>query len=239
MRVLIVEEDLKLASNLLYGLRGEGFVVDSECNAEIGLQMGLSQQYDLIVIDVRVSGDPGIMPLKRLRAQRQNVLVMALIACVDLEFKLECFEAGTDDCLVIPFALPEFIARVHALLRRGPQVNAAVVKLSDLEFDRISRQVRRAGQRIDLSPKEYSLLEYMLLNPRQVFSRSIIIDRIWDRTFEGLTNIVDVYICQLRRKIDDGFDHKLIRTVRGIGYSINIPEHPSNGIESSVSELWT
>jgi DNA-binding response OmpR family regulator len=237
MRILIVEENPKLSCNLLQSLRGEGFVVDSASNAEIGVRMGLSERYGLIVIDVQSPNGSGIIPLKYLCAKRQNVLTMALTACADLDFKLECFEAGTDDCLVMPFALPEFLARVHALLRRGPQINSAVVTVSDLEFDRISRQVRRGGQIIKLSTKEYSLLEYMILNPKRVLSRSIILDRVWDQTFEGMTNIVDVYICQLRRKIDDGFEHKLIRTVRGAGYSINIPEHSPKGIEGSVSAL--
>jgi two-component system copper resistance phosphate regulon response regulator CusR len=147
---------------------------------------------------------------------------LILTARSELDSKVENFEAGADDYLTKPFALPELLMRVRALLRRAPTLLDSVIKLGDLEVDRVNRQVRRAGRRIEVSPKEYSLLEYLLLNQGRVLSRSMIIDRVWDQSFEGLTNIVDVYVRQLRLKIDENFEPKLIRTIRGLGYSIDI-----------------
>jgi DNA-binding response OmpR family regulator len=224
MRILIIEDEHKLAEILMRSLRGEGFIVDAAESADEGFHLAVSDHYDLLILDLQLPDGSGTEVLRRLRQQQHKVPVLILTARGDLESKLENFEAGADDYLTKPFALPELLVRVRALMRRGPAIKDTMLKLADLEIDRLSRQVRRAGRRVELSPKEYSLLEYLLLNSGRVLSRSMIIDRVWDHSFEGFTNIVDVYVRQLRRKIDEGFDPKLIRTVRGLGYSID-PEH--------------
>jgi two-component system copper resistance phosphate regulon response regulator CusR len=221
MRLLIVEDEQKLAEILLRSLRGEGFTVDVAATAEDGLDLATTDHYDLVILDLLLPDGSGTDLLRRLRRDHHKVPVLVLTARGDLETKVENFDAGADDYLTKPFALPELMVRVRALLRRGPALKEAVLKLADLEVDRLTRQVRRAGRRIELSPKEYSLLEYFLLNSGRVLSRSMIVDRVWDQSFEGFTNIVDVYVRQLRRKIDEGFEPKLIRTVRGLGYSLD------------------
>jgi DNA-binding response OmpR family regulator len=221
MRILIVEDEQKLAEILTRSLRGEGFVVDVTATADDGFHWAMEDHYDLVILDLLLPDGSGTDVLRRLRQQQHKVPVLVLTARGDIDSKVENFEAGADDYLTKPFALPELLVRVRALMRRGPAVKDTVIKLADLEVDRLSRQVRRAGKRIELSPKEYSLLEYFLLNAGRVLSRSMIIDRVWDQSFEGFTNIVDVYVRQLRRKIDEGFEPKLIRTVRGLGYSID------------------
>src|ERR1035438_9134222 len=135
--------------------------------------------------------------------------------------KIAHFEAGADDYLTKPFAFAELIMRVKALLRRGPVTRASVLRVADLEIDRLTQKVKRAGRRIELTPKEYGLLEYLATNPGRVFSRTMIIEHVWDQSFQGLTNIVDVYVRHLREKVDDAFPVKLLRTVRGVGYSLN------------------
>jgi two-component system copper resistance phosphate regulon response regulator CusR len=137
-----------------------------------------------------------------------------------MQEKVRNFEAGADDYLTKPFAFAELLMRVKALLRRGSSSRASVLRVADLEVDRLSQHVRRAGRRIELTPKEYALLEYLAANPGRVFSRTMIIEHVWDQSFEGLTNIVDVYVRHLRTKVDDPFPTKLIRTVRGVGYSL-------------------
>jgi two-component system copper resistance phosphate regulon response regulator CusR len=156
-----------------------------------------------------------------LRSTKKDIPVLVLTARGELDVKADNFNAGADDYLTKPFAFAELVMRIKALLRRGPAAVIGTVKIGDLELDRMTHQVRRLGQRIELSPKEFSLLEYFVLNPGRVLSRSMIIERVWDQSFEGLTNIVDVYVRQLRKKIDDNFEPKLIRTVRGLGYAID------------------
>jgi two-component system copper resistance phosphate regulon response regulator CusR len=150
--------------------------------------------------------------------------VLVLTARSDLDSKVENFQAGADDYVVKPVAMAELSIRVQALLRRGPALQENVLRAADLEVNRLTRQVKRDGQRIELSPKEYSLLEYLFLHAGRVLSRSMIVEKIWDQSFEGLTNIVDVYIGHLRRKIDEGHDQKLIRTVRGLGYTLDVDQ---------------
>ncbi len=221
MRILIIEDEQKLAEILMRSLRGEGFIVDSAASADEGFHLAVSDHYDLLILDLLLPDGSGTEVLRRLRQQQNKVPVLVLTARGDLETKVENFDAGADDYLTKPFALPELMVRVRALMRRGPAIKDTLLKMADLEVDRLSHQVRRAGRRVELSPKEYSLLEYLMLNAGRVLSRSMIIDRVWDQSFEGFTNIVDVYVRQLRRKIDEGFDPKLIRTVRGLGYSID------------------
>jgi two-component system copper resistance phosphate regulon response regulator CusR len=222
MHILIVEDERKLAEIISRSLKGEGFAVDIAETLAEGFHFAATGYYDLIILDLLLPDGLGTTFLKRLRGLRDHVPVLILTARVDLDSKLENFEAGADDYLPKPFALPELMMRVKALLRRSPAIRENVIKLADLELDRVNRQVRRGGRRIEVSPKEYSLLEYLLLNQGRVLSRSMIIDRVWDQSFEGFTNVVDVYVRQLRLKIDEGFEPKLIRTIRGLGYSIDV-----------------
>lgn len=197
MRILIVESEPKLANKILCCLSGEGFIGDIAANWDNGFSLATSYRYDLVILVILDLPHPDGFDadlLRRLRQQHHNVPILVLSECNELEAKIETFEAGADDYLTNPFDLAELLARVRALLRRGPAVKESILKLADLELDRLTRRVRRAGQRIDLSPKEYSLLEYFLLNPGRILSRSMIIDQVWDQPFEGFTNIVDAYI---------------------------------------------
>jgi len=162
----------------------------------------------------------GTEVLRRIREKNHKVPILILTARDATEEKVRNFEAGADDYLTKPFAFAELIMRVKALLRRGPVIRSSVLRVGDLEVDRLSQQVKRAGKRIELTAKEYALLEYLATNPGRVFSRTMIIEHVWDQSFEGLTNIVDVYVRHLRSKVDDPFPSKLIRTVRGVGYSL-------------------
>jgi DNA-binding response OmpR family regulator len=220
MRVLIVEDEAKLAAILTRSLKNEGFAVDSASTLHGGFECVQAYPYDLVILDLLLPDGSGTGLLRRLREHHQAMPVLVLTARGEIDTKIETFEAGADDYLTKPFALAELMIRVRALLRRGHVIQENILKLENLELNRLTRQVRRDGKRIDLSPKEYALLEYLLLNAGRAISRSMIIEKIWDQSFEGLTNIVDVYVRQLRRKIDDQFEPKLIKTVRGLGYSI-------------------
>jgi two-component system copper resistance phosphate regulon response regulator CusR len=149
------------------------------------------------------------------------VPIIILTACDAMTDKVKCFEAGADDYLTKPFAFAELLLRIKALLRRGPVNRSSVLRVADLEIDRLSQNVKRGGRKIELTSKEYGLLEYLATNPGRVFSRTMIIEHVWDQSFQGLTNIVDVYVRHLREKVDDPFPIKLLRTVRGVGYSLN------------------
>ncbi len=222
MRILIVEDEQKLAEIILRSLQGEGFAGDIAGTIADGLHLATSGHYDLIILDLLLPDGLGTSLLQHLRELRNQVPVLILTARGDIDAKAKSFAAGADDYLSKPFALPELLMRVRALLRRSPAMRDNLIKVADLEVDRDNHQVRRAGRRIEVSPKEYSLLEYLILNQGRVLSRSMIIDRVWDQSFDGVTNIVDVYVRQLRLKIDENFEPKLIRTVRGLGYSIDI-----------------
>ena len=221
MRVLAIEDEKRLLGIVLRSLKAEGFSVDGVTTAQDGLEQIKLCRYDLIILDLQLPDASGTSLLRQIRGQHQKMPVLILTARGDIDSKVENFEAGADDYLTKPFALAELTIRVQALLRRGPVLQENVLKLENLELNRLTRQVRRAGKRIELSPKEYSLLEYLFLHAGRTLSRSMIVERIWDQSFEGLTNIVDVYIGHLRHKIDEGFEPKLIRTIRGLGYSLD------------------
>lgn len=221
MRVLVVEDEAKLVGILVRGLSAEGFAVDSAVTFAEALERAELYPYDLIILDLTLPDGSGTGLLRRIRQRRSEVPVLILTARSGIDSKIENFGAGADDYLTKPFALAELVIRIRALLRRSPGITDTVLRAADLELDRLGRRVRRGGHTIELSPKEYSLLEYLMLNAGRVLSRSMIIESVWDQSFEGLTNIVDVYVRQLRRKIDEGHEPKLIRTARGFGYSID------------------
>ena len=221
MRILIVEDEKKLIDILQRSLKSEGYTVDGVGTAADGLDYIKAYHYDLIILDLQLPDGTGTGLLKQLREMGHTMPALILTARGDLDSKVENFQAGADDYVIKPVAMAELSIRVQALLRRGPALQENVLRAGTLEINRLTRQVKRDGKRIELSPKEYSLLEYLFLHSGRILSRSMIVEKIWDQSFEGLTNIVDVYIGHLRRKIDEGFEPKLIRTVRGLGYTFD------------------
>jgi len=221
MRILIVEDEKKFLDILQRSLKSEGYTVDGVGTAADAVDYLKSYHYDMVILDLQLPDGTGNSLIRRLRESGHTMPVLVLTARSELESKVENFQAGADDYVVKPVAMAELSIRVQALLRRGPVLQENVLKARDLEINRLTRQVKRAGKRIELSPKEYSLLEYLFLHPGRVLSRSMIVEKIWDQSFEGLTNIVDVYIGHLRRKVDEGHSQKLIRTVRGLGYMLD------------------
>jgi len=221
--MLIVEDEKKLSELVARALRQESYAVDVAEDGARGWELAQSYDYDLIILDLMLPGLSGEELLRRIRRRTHEVPILILTARDATETKVQNFEAGADDYLTKPFAFAELVMRVKALLRRGPIPRSSVLRVADLELDRLTQQVRRAGKRIELTPKEYALLEYLASSPGRVFSRTMIIEHVWDQSFEGLTNIVDVYVRHLRSKVDDPFAVKLIRTVRGVGYGLGTP----------------
>ncbi len=221
MRILLVEDEEKVSRFITRGLIAERFAVDTAKDGQTGLQLATGVPYDLIILDLMLPGIGGTDILRRVRHINPNVPVLVLTARDALASKVENFEAGADDYLTKPFAFTELLLRIKALLRRGPVSRADVLRVDDLDLDRLSQRVKRAGQRIELTSKEYALLEYLMVNAGRVLSRTMIIEHVWDQSFDGATNIVDVYVRHLRNKVDEPFENKLIRTVRGVGYSIS------------------
>jgi DNA-binding response OmpR family regulator len=221
MRILIVEDEVKLCGLIERALKAERFAVDTATDGSSGWQLADSYDYDLIILDLMLPGIGGGEILRRIRRKNQQVPILILTAQDATEEKVRNFEAGADDYLTKPFAFAELTMRVKALLRRGSMSRAAVLTVGDLRIDRMLHRVERDGKTIELTPKEYALLEYLAANPGRVFSRTMIVEHVWDQSFEGLNNIVDVYVRHLRRKVDDPFPTKLIRTVRGVGYSVD------------------
>jgi DNA-binding response OmpR family regulator len=221
MRLLLVEDEKKVADFVARGLRAERFAVDVAYDGNSGWDLASSVNYDAIILDLMLPGLSGTELLRRLRKRDSNAAVLVLTARDGTADKVENFEAGADDYLTKPFAFAELLVRIKALLRRPPANRSHLLRVADLEVDRLTQQVRRAGKRLDLTVKEYALLEYLVAHAGRVLSRTMIIEHVWDESFEGLTNIVDVYVRHLRAKVDDPFPTRLIHTVRGVGYSIN------------------
>ena len=226
MRILLIEDEKKVTAFVARGLRAERFAVDISHDGQSGWEMASTYNYDLIVLDLMLPGLGGTEVLKRIRRQKSQVPILVLTARDGTAVKVENFEAGADDYLTKPFAFAELLVRVKALLRRGATDRSSVLRVGDLEVDRLAQQVRRAGKRIELTSKEYSLLEYLAANTGRVLSRTMIIEHVWDESFEGLTNIVDVYVRHLRSKVDVMHTNKLIRTVRGVGYCLSEESEP-------------
>jgi DNA-binding response OmpR family regulator len=220
MRLLIVEDDRKLAEFVARGLRAEGFAVDLAADGREGQACLESHEVDLVILDLMLPKPSGSELLRLVRKSSPSLPVLVMTARDATEDKVRHFEAGADDYLTKPFDFAELLVRVKALLRRTPVERTDVILLSDLEVNRLTRQVRRASERIELTGKEYALLVYLLSSPNRVFSRTMILNHVWDQSFEAVTNIVDVYVRHLRRKVDDPFPVKLIHTVRGVGYCV-------------------
>jgi two-component system copper resistance phosphate regulon response regulator CusR len=220
MRLLIVEDEPKAGDYLLKGLTESGFVADLARTGPDGLFQAMEHDYDLIVLDVMLPGMDGWQVLQELR-RRKSTPVLCLTARDELADRLKGLELGADDYLVKPFAFAELVARVRTILRRGPLRESEILEIADLTIDTIKRRVTRAGQRIDLTAKEYALLHLLARRAGEVLSRSLIASQVWDVNFDSNTNVVDVSIRRLRAKVDDPFEHKLIHTLRGMGYVLD------------------
>jgi DNA-binding response OmpR family regulator len=221
MRLLLAEDEEKVSRFVQRGLEAERFAVDVAADGRRAIELATAYQYDLIILDLMMPGLNGTEVLQRIRALNDQVPVLVLTARDALEDKVRHFEIGADDYLTKPFAFAELLMRVKALLKRGAVSRSNVLRIADLEMDRLIQQVRRGGEKIELTTKEYSLLEYLMLNAGRVVSRTMIIEHVWDQSFDGATNIVDVYVRHLRNKVDTGRERRLIRTVRGVGYGIS------------------
>jgi DNA-binding response OmpR family regulator len=220
MRVLLVEDEEKVARFVARGLKAERYAVDVAADGNSGLDHIKAYTYDLIILDLNLPGISGTDLLKHIRKNHTHVPVLILTARDNITDKVKNFEEGADDYLTKPFSFAELLVRAKALLRRGPVTNSTTLRVGELELDRVMHKVKRGEKFIDLTTKEFSLLEYLMTNAGRVLSRTMIVEHVWDQSFEGLTNIVDVYVRQLRIKIDEGHERKLFRTVRGVGYSI-------------------
>ncbi len=221
MRLLIVEDDRKLAEFLARGLRAERFAVDVATDGLEGQRYLDSFPYDVLVLDLMLPQLSGSALLRHVHRTLPALPVLVLTARDATEDKVRHFEAGADDYLTKPFDFAELVVRIKSLLRRAPLERNDLLRVGDLELNRLTQQVRRGTQFIDLTGKEYAILEYMMSSPGRVFSRAMILEHAWDQSFEGATNIVDVYVRYLRRKVDEPFPEKLIHTVRGVGYCVH------------------
>ncbi|MBZ5656745.1 MAG: response regulator transcription factor [Acidobacteriia bacterium] len=221
MRILIVEDDAALSSFLRKGLEAEHHAVDTAHDGQQGRAMALEFDYDLMVLDLNLPGVDGLSILKSVRQSKTRLPVMILTGRSRVEDRVLCLDTGADDYLVKPFSFLELSARVRALLRRNHLPSELVLTVRDLFLDRVQRKVERAGRHIELTTKEFALLEYLMRNAGRRVTRSMIIEHVWNMNFDSTTNVVDVYINYLRRKVDDGFSPALIHTVRGVGYQLS------------------
>ena len=224
MRVLVVEDEPGIAQFIRQGLSESGYAVDLALDGQTGLDYARCANYDIMVLDIMLPGMDGLQLLKELRSKSQKTPVLLLTIRDTVEDRVKGLDAGADDYLVKPFAFDELLARMRALLRRPPLQIDTILQVGDLEMNIAQHEVRRAGQLISLSPREFTLLEYLIRHPRQVLTRSQIIEHNWNFEFEGDSNVVDVYIGYLRRKLDNGFAYPLIRTIRGVGYQLSAEE---------------
>jgi len=227
MKILIVEDEAKTGTYLRQGLTESGYVTDLACTGSDALHLALTGEYDLIILDIMLPQISGRQILETLRKRGDRTAVIFLTARDQVDDRVRGLEMGADDYLVKPFAFSELLARIRNLLRRGNHsVEPTTLKLADLEVDMLRRRVTRSGQRINLTAKEYTLLEFMLRRRGEVLSRSLITSQVWDMNFDSDTNIIEVAIRRLRSKIDDPFPTRLIHTLRGMGYLMDEPERP-------------
>jgi DNA-binding response OmpR family regulator len=217
MHLLIVEDDKGVARFLAKGFEQEGYAVDTAFDGENGAELAELADYDAVVLDLMLPKLPGLVLLRRLRKKKPNLPVLILTAKGDVENRIEGLDLGADDYMVKPFAFAEVAARMRALLRRGTR-EVTTLQLADLTADTSTRTVTRAGRRIELSGKEFAVLELLLRNAKRPVTRNMLIEHVWDMHFDCVTNVVDVHINRLRNKVDSGFDVPLIHTVRGVGY---------------------
>lgn len=224
MKILIVEDEQKTGDYLKQGLSEAGFTVDLARDGPDGLHLASTGDYDLVVLDVMLPGLNGWQVLQRIRQGGESMPVLFLTARDQIEDRVKGLELGADDYLVKPFAFSELLARVRTLLRRGKSNEPQLLQIADLELDLLRRRVMRAGKRIDLTAKEFALLELLLRRQGEVLPRSLIASQVWDMNFDSDTNVIEVAMRRLRGKMDDNFEPRLIRTVRGMGYVLEVPD---------------
>jgi len=224
MKILIVEDEIKTGDYLKQGLSEAGFVVDLVRDGTDGLHQALVEDYDLVVLDVMLPGLDGWEVLQGIRRAGKDLPVLFLTARDHVDERVRGLELGADDYLVKPFAFSELLARIRTLLRRGRTAGETALRAADLELDLLRRRASRAKQRIDLTAKEFALLELLIRRQGEVLPRSLIASQVWDMNFDSDTNVIDVAVRRLRAKMDDDFEPKLIRTVRGMGYVLEVPE---------------
>ncbi len=220
MRVLVVEDEIKMARAVRRGLEREGYAVDVAAEGHDALHHATENDYDVVVLDVMLPGLDGFEVCRSLRAGGRWAPVLMLTARDAVEDRIRGLDVGADDYLVKPFAFGELLARLRALVRRGPKERPSVLEVADVALDPAAHRVTRAGRAIDLSSREFALLEYLMRHPGDVLTRRQIIEHVWDYNYEGLSNVVDVYVGYLRKKLERPFGRPLIRTTRGVGYGI-------------------
>jgi len=220
MRILVIEDEKKIASFIKRGLTEQNYTVDVAADGEEGLYLAEINPYDLIVLDIMLPGKDGFTVCRTLRSKNINTPILMLTARDDLRDKIFGLDSGADDYLTKPFAFAEFLARVRVLLRRHGSVKSTTLRVADLELDQLTHQVARAGKPIDLTPTEYALLEYLLLNHGQVVTRTMLSEHVWNQDFDSFSNVINVYVNYVRKKVDADFDVKLIHSVRGAGYML-------------------
>jgi two-component system OmpR family response regulator len=224
MKLLVIEDDTETGSYLKKGLEQQGHVVDVAANGRDGLFLAAGETYEVMIVDRRLPGLDGLGVVKTVRGAGVKTPVLFLTTMAGVGDRVEGLEAGADDYLVKPFAFAELLARVDALARRPPMTQVeTVLKVADLEMDLIRRKVRRAGRGIDLQPREFRLLEYLMRHAGRVVTRTMLLENVWDFHFDPRTNIVETHVSRLRSKVDKGFDPELIETVRGSGYMLRAP----------------
>ncbi len=223
MRILLVEDDQKIAGFIVRGFKEEGFIIDHAADGAEGLNLAVDGNYDAAIIDLMLPQMDGLSLIRELRRLQKKTPVIVLSARREVEERVRCLQAGSDDYLVKPFAFSELLARVQALLRRASTSNASPadgtkLAVGDLELDYVKRTVTRGGQKIELQPREFSLLEYLMRNAGRPVSKTLILEHVWDYHFDPQTNVVDVLVCRLRSKLDREFETPLLHTLRGVGY---------------------
>jgi len=218
MRILIIEDEKKVAGFIKKGLEEETYAVDVACDGEEGLYLARESLYDLIILDIMLPKVDGLEVLTRLREDKIDTPILLLTAKDSVEDRVKGLNKGADDYLTKPFAFSELLARTRVLLRRGKTERQTVLQIADLSLDLLSHKVKRNGEEIELTGKEYSLLEYFMRNREKVLTRTMIAEHVWDYNFDTFTNVIDVYINHLRKKIDKNHPKKLLHTLRGVGY---------------------
>ena len=223
MRVLVIEDEQKMADLIKRGLEEEGMEVETAYDGETGLEIAKSGNHDLVILDLGLPGRDGLEVARDLRESGSKIPVLILTAQDSTEMKVKGLDTGADDYLTKPFAFAEMLARIRALVRRTHSEDTTRLQVGDLVLNLISRRVSRAGKEVQLTNKEFSLLEYFMHHPDEAVSRETLSEKVWDETFDTLTNVIDVYINYLRNKIDRQYEPKMIQTVRGVGYTLKTP----------------
>ncbi len=225
MRILLIEDDTLLANYIIKGMGEAGHTVLYAANGQIGLDLATNEHFDVAIVDLMLPFVDGLSIIERMRQEKINVPVIILSAKRSVDDRVLGLRGGSDDYLTKPFSFSELLARVEALLRRSSELEpSSHLRIHDLEMDLLSRRVTRAGKRIDLQPKEFSLLEYLIRNSGHVVSKTMIMERVWNYNFDPCTNVVEARISKLREKVDKCFDIPLIQTIRGVGYTLRVPD---------------